>query len=968
MNYKKTYSVFLFLTCFLVSSYSIDYEYQYKQFTADDGLPSSSVFQVIKDKKGYIWAATSQGICQYDGYNFKYFNNEGEPGIKTVLEIYEDVAGRVWFIAMSGELYFFSNNKIKPYKYNNVITSYRDKINMPIKCSFYADEEMNVFIGFYSKPPIKISKDGKLKILESKHGFKYQIIKPMSDNRVIFSSKSTKNRLNFELVLDNKHIKVDANLKRNWYQRVAALYYKGKFIYSNESTLYIISENGHIDSLKYDSNIIWLSKDNKGNLVVSNVKTGIKIYQNFNLKSPIITLLKGKSVTSVHFDKNEGMLASTLKNGVFYFPSLSVKSLTTNQGLSNNNIQKILSTKNGVIIPGETPNLQTFDLKKISNLNIDFPEKVYSTSTLKNFGDTIFVSFHVYSNNSTSFLIKNNKTLDQIPGFYQDIIKLDDKRLIVFHNTAHIIEGETRTEFYRNSEYSRIYIAQKINNSTIVLGTNNGLYNLNLNKKEIIASKWKKLSKTIIISLFKDQDTLWVGTKGKGLFKIFNNNIIQYSKKDGITENSIYQIRKYKSSLWISSGKGLTKLTFNNQDSITKQKTFYSGNGLLSNESYCFDFYKNYVFVATKKGVSFFPDTLSSTNYPLYFTKLRIMGKDTTLMDSIVLPYNKNYIDISYKALKYNRNKPLRYEYKLSGLDKNWRKTKELSVQYPRLSPGNYNFILRSESESGEKSSETIQMKIVIKKAYYQTLWFKVIFSVSILLIFALISFIILRIKLKVAKQRSSLEKQVNMYRQQALSAQMNPHFIYNSLNSVQNYILKNDPIKSSEYLSMFGNLMRKILNNSQSPWIPLSEELEALQLYIKMEQIRFRNSFNSELNISKEINTHLIMVPPLILQPFVENAIHHGLRLKEGDKNMKIIITKYEDFTKISINDNGIGISVAKEIKRKSSNKYKSYGTEITSKRVSVFEELYGNAISINTQSSEEGTKVEIRIFNKHL
>ncbi len=198
----------------------------------------------------------------------------------------------------------------------------------------------------------------------------------------------------------------------------------------------------------------------------------------------------------------------------------------------------------------------------------------------------------------------------------------------------------------------------------------------------------------------------------------------------------------------------------------------------------------------------------------------------------------------------------------------------------------------------------------------------------------------------------------------------MNPHFIYNSLNSVQSYILKNDKIKSSEYLSKFSNLMRKVLDNSQNTFITLKEEFEALNLYIEMELIRFRNSFNYTLNIQDDINLNKFDIPPLILQPFVENAIHHGLRNKEGEKILKIDVVKKDKSVCIQIEDNGIGRKEALKIKQSKLNKYKSYGTEITTKRLTLFKESYKNDVDVRILDLDElrggstGTRVEIYIY----
>jgi hypothetical protein len=224
--------------------------------------------------------------------------------------------------------------------------------------------------------------------------------------------------------------------------------------------------------------------------------------------------------------------------------------------------------------------------------------------------------------------------------------------------------------------------------------------------------------------------------------------------------------------------------------------------------------------------------------------------------------------------------------------------------------------------------------------------------------------------KKRIEAQREILKEANIVLQQQALSAQMNPHFMFNSLNSVQSYILKNDRVKSSEYLARFSRLMRKVLDNSQESVISLNEELEALNLYIEMELIRFKDSFNYNLIISENIDLNKYEIPPLILQPFVENAILHGLRNKTGDKSLKIEVLQKTDSICILIEDNGIGRAEAQKIKEKKMNGYKSHGSKITAKRIDLFKEFHNDKIqhSIVDLKSEKGeplgTRVEIDLL----
>lgn len=205
---------------------------------------------------------------------------------------------------------------------------------------------------------------------------------------------------------------------------------------------------------------------------------------------------------------------------------------------------------------------------------------------------------------------------------------------------------------------------------------------------------------------------------------------------------------------------------------------------------------------------------------------------------------------------------------------------------------------------------------------------------------------------------------------QQALSQQMNPHFIFNSLNSIQYYILKNDKTTSNRYLAKFSRLMRMILNNSQHQQITIQEELEALSIYIELESLRFKDKFEYTIIVDEKLDTSIYKIPPLLLQPYIENAIWHGLMHKEeGQGVLTIELKMKENIILCTITDNGVGRDKAAEIKSKKTHTYASHGTKITGNRLKLISTLNNIQMQINyidlkdDKGKVTGTKVEITI-----
>ncbi|MFK7807879.1 MAG: histidine kinase [Saprospiraceae bacterium] len=200
-----------------------------------------------------------------------------------------------------------------------------------------------------------------------------------------------------------------------------------------------------------------------------------------------------------------------------------------------------------------------------------------------------------------------------------------------------------------------------------------------------------------------------------------------------------------------------------------------------------------------------------------------------------------------------------------------------------------------------------------------------------------------------------------------SLRAQMNPHFIFNALNSVNNFIAKNDEKAANKFLSDFSKLMRKVLDYSQKDFISFEEEMELNELYLKLEHFRFRDKFEYEFENKTSLKNYSLDVPPMLIQPFIENAIWHGLRYKTEKGKLKVIIEEQKDHLLVTVSDNGIGRTKSKSLKTKNQKKYKSTGMENVSKSMALINEIYGKSYDVQVsdlnQNEETGTMVKIQI-----
>ncbi|MDR6805982.1 sensor histidine kinase YesM/ligand-binding sensor domain-containing protein [Dyadobacter sp. BE34] len=317
----------------------------------------------------------------------------------------------------------------------------------------------------------------------------------------------------------------------------------------------------------------------------------------------------------------------------------------------------------------------------------------------------------------------------------------------------------------------------------------------------------------------------------------------------------------------------------------------------------------------------------------------------------VALKSHENAVSFSFSALNFRKANDNNYSYYLEGFEKKWIDAAHAhQAFYTNLTPGQYTFHARL---TGVASGSELSIPFTITPAFYQTIWFRVL---SLLLVAGVVG-VIYRSQLSYQKmkarlaleeleiQQKEIEHKAELVAYQlklsememsSLRSQMNPHFIFNCLNSIQFFTAQNDGERASEYLGKFSRLIRLVLENSKSDQVTLDNELETLRLYVEMESMRFSGKFQFEMHVDQHIETHAIQIPPLLLQPFVENAIWHGLMHKEAGGTVALFLNQPHDhLLRVIIQDDGIGRQKASEYKSKSATKNKSYGMKITADRI---------------------------------
>lgn len=965
----------------------------FKHYSTKDGLPSNEVYQAIQDSKGYMWFATDFGISRFDGYNFTNYNSKDGLPNNTILEIYEDYKGRIWFVSSSAKLSFYYNDSIFNYWNNAVFLNTIKDIPNIITKSFSVDEQDNVYIGIYRKGHFKISKEGKITKRFSNYPQDYDAL-IIEKNKLYYNMPPNILNICLQYLINGSYsFKFNVDHENFAGRRLVALGLNKEVYYSYSSTLYCVYDSTHIVKYHFDKdNIIFLNSDYSNNLWVGTYYGGIYCFKNGDISAePVLHLLDGEAASNMVCDRENAYWISSLKNGVYYFPSIKIKNYTTLDGLSGNTLNFLASNGN-TIFSNEilSPYINIISCKdlQIGKAGIkntkptNDPYALTYAIFFDNNENALWIgtsnSFYKYKNGN--YTIFNNyyglpdSLMHPFTGFaVYEMIKCSDGNIWMGSNGGLLkISNDKIYRYPSNAFFQRIYSLLEDTNNSLWLGCKDGLYKF-IDGKYIYFGNKNPLLKNRITSIKKCKvdNSIWIATKGAGVLIMKGDSVKQILEKDGLLSNHIKHLFIDKNIIWASSNNGLNKISILKQTNRSynyKIEGFTQADGLGSSEVNCVLSVDSFLYVATNDGLCVFNSHEIKTNKtppPVYINGLKIMNRDTSVLNKYALPYNQNFIEINFVGLTYRTAGEVMYKYRLSGIDEQWEYSTSTRVSYPFLPDGEFKFEVYALNKDGVCSTTPASITFLIHPPFWKTWWF---ISMMVLLIAGLI-WLFVYLRIKAIKKQNELKSKLNKYMQQALRKQMNPHFIFNSLNSIQFYILKNDKLASNKYLAKFALLMRIVLNNSQHQQISIQEELDALNLYVELESLRFKEKFEYSIIVDEKLDTSQYKIPPLLIQPYIENAIWHGLMHKEGKGALLVDLKLNDNMISCTITDNGIGREKASEIKSKKSKTYKSLGTNITGDRLKLINTLNNTEMKINYIDLKDesgyaiGTKVEITI-----
>ena len=475
------------------------------------------------------------------------------------------------------------------------------------------------------------------------------------------------------------------------------------------------------------------------------------------------------------------------------------------------------------------------------------------------------------------------------------------------------------------------------------------------------------ISNNNVMSLeWLNEDTLLIGTYGGGLniFNLRDKKFTHITEKNGLVNNAVYGILYQGSGVcWLSTNDGLVQFDIYGNKFYNFKPVHYLQSTEF-NEGAFAKSKRGYFYFGGVSGLNYFkPDQIQydTTAPALMITGMRGDFKSQNA-SKVELNFLNSRLEIDFMALFYVNPEGVRYKYKMVNYDQNWvEPTLGNTAVYPRLSPGKYEFQVIAQDEFGQWVSEPLVLQVRVEPPFWQKGWF------ILLLVAGVLAIIYGIFRYRTQEIEKEYKHQLVDSELRALRSQMNPHFIFNSLNSIQYFILKKQPQEAYTYLSKFASLMRKILQNSRLKYISISDETEWLELYLEMEKLRMDNNLDFVIdtgNIEDVENTH---IPTMLIQPYVENSIIHGLLSKENDRRIRIDFNKRDDHIVCVVEDNGIGREASKALNEKRVRKHDSAGMALTKTRLKILSEGKGDfdvqIEDLTDAKGPSGTKVTIFI-----
>jgi len=731
----------LYILILLSCSYTIGQELNFKQFSVNQGLPSSQVYGMYQAKNGYMWFATDRGLARYNGYEFEVFGvDTGLPG-NVILNLFPQKNGDIWFSTINNQVFYYKQdiNEFEIYPYNHLIKEQSKPPSVTkIEC-IYVNKNSSVHLAFTGKKNINemiISSNGKLlkvaknQISDQKDNIYINYKKNTGETPYFFFNNIKDNSKEFQVKINNYETLKATYLKKN---NVCAFIINGSVV--------IVNSNGTIVSkIKTNSMPLNVVAIDESHIMIGYRFGGAVIVDSFGKTTS--RYLKDKSITNMLIDHQGGYWFSSLNSGVYYLKNPNLKllkhphnlSVSVNSLAKNDNNELYIGYDNGDVVKLNKEHKTSFVFHQIDNKSAKVSYSI-NKKLLYFFSNDLYLS----KGNMISKIIYEKRV------FVRKISEEQKEGIIISTDKGVLINKKNAFDKLINTE--KVMRDASFWNGKIYFATTSGLYSNYNDSIQKITYKNQSLNFRIEdIDVNPWNNKLYVATLGKGLFVLNDNNATNFTKKDGLLSNIINEVYiENEQTTWLATNGGLNNVVFNNSNSsIETLYSLDSNNGLVNNEVRDVEIIGDTIWIATKGGLmytnkTFFNEEQNKDEHFLNIKEIKVNDNLVDFKDLKSLSYNNNYINFFVEDVSFKEDNNLTYYYSLKGLSNKWYETKNRNIRFSSLSYGDYTFKITTCSKKDKCTKHIVEQFISISPPFWKTWWFRsltILFITTIIYVF----------------------------------------------------------------------------------------------------------------------------------------------------------------------------------------------------------------------------------------
>ncbi len=921
----------------------------FRHYSTPEGLSSTEAYMVMQDSQGYIWISTDHGVSRFDGYEFKTFTTDDGLNGNTVFGTYEDYRGRIWFFTFEAGLSYYKNGEIINFLKDTLMENW-DGVSVPF--SMHVNRGDTIWLGVrhtdYPRQYVKVFPDGTFvkDSVNSKEqsGFirrfkdggyfmsGYPLVEGQETLLNLIDESGKARALKAEICAPhfNYHTDFTSFLKPN-----------GNILFVNNGVLREWEKDSVRELVRFKkSTNLGLLEDKKQNVWIALALGGVMVYRNGNFEQAPQVWLEDKLVSWITEDAEGGIWITTLDDGVYYTPSVEVLAMSNTEFFGKGRLLDfagkgdtlLVIVKNGMAarLVYQSDSLPDILVKQLFSQNITgilWPER----------GNAYITGWHE-NKSQFGFLNQKDFTLKHYPS-REDILSRIDSANIYMGPTGITseLDRQTSEELYEiRSTRMHNWRSMYRDKDDLWLGGMSRLWRYSISRDTLeIYKPEEELLKGRVTDIDKAGHCLLLATSGRGLVIVDSNEVWNISSRDGLPGTICNDICvDQKGDIWLSTNKGISRVSGLHKSarlfSIRNYDFLASTISQRVKKIYLMD---SVVWALSDDGIIYFnyKNVGLSKPPPVYIHGFEVNHKEINGGNKKIFNWEENNIDISFAGLSYQSVKKLRYKYRMLGLDTAWNYTTQTNVIYPKLGAGRYEFQVYAQNTEGIWSTAKAKRKFIILAPWWKRRWFIISEIVIVFLILAGIGYFYWQRQ----RKKSETENKMNQLKLQALQAQMNPHFIFNVLGAIQSFIVAKDTVAAQEYLASFASLVRSTLNHSVKGWVPLEEEIRLLKIYLKLEEMRFELPFIYRFEIDERLDVNVVNIPTMLLQPFIENSIIHGISPAKKQGSLHISIKQQGGNLKCTITDNGVGRQRSNLKPNAEEKIHRSLGVNITDERI---------------------------------